>query len=89
MGPITIAALRTSDGIKLSVRDRGPGLVPGTETSIFETFTRGDGDDRSGGSGLGLAIVKGFAEAIGIGADAANAPEGGAIFTLRFGEASL
>src|SRR3546814_12378315 len=71
-GPITIAARRTSDAILLTVRDRGPGLEPGTEAAIFETFTQGAGGDRRGGSGLGLAIVKGFAEALGISVTATN-----------------
>jgi hypothetical protein len=50
----------------LSVMDEGPGLPPGEEARIFETFTRIEGSDRKGGTGLGLAIVKGFAEAMGL-----------------------
>lgn len=84
-GPITIAARRTSDAILLTVRDQGPGLEPGTEAAIFETFAQGAGGDRRGGSGLGLAIVKGFAEALGIAVSAANDPDGGAAFTLTIG----
>lgn len=84
-GPITIAARRTSDAILLTVRDHGPGLEPGTEAAIFETFAQGAGGDRRGGSGLGLAIVKGFAEALGISVTAANAADGGGEFTLKFG----
>lgn len=84
-GPITIAAQRTSDAILLTVRDQGPGLEPGTEAAIFETFTQGTGGDRRGGSGLGLAIVKGFAEALGIDVSASNDPDGGAAFTLAIG----
>jgi len=84
-GPITIAARRTSDAILLTVRDRGPGLEPGTEAAIFETFAQGAGGDRRGGSGLGLAIVKGFAEALGINVSASNDPDGGAAFTLSIG----
>ncbi|HWJ70774.1 MAG TPA: sensor histidine kinase KdpD [Sphingobium sp.] len=84
-GPITIAARRKRDGILLTVRDRGPGLEPGTEGAIFDTFTQGTGGDRRGGSGLGLAIVKGFAEALGIDVSASNDPDGGAVFTLSLG----
>ena len=83
--PITIAARRTSDAILLTVRDRGPGLEPGTEAAIFEKFAQGAGGDRRGGSGLGLAIVKGFAEALGIDVSVANDPDGGAAFTLSIG----
>lgn len=70
--------------ISLSVRDQGPGLPPGQEARVFETFTRLEGTDRSaGGTGLGLAIVKAFAEAMGMTVTAANRPDGaGAIFSL-------
>jgi signal transduction histidine kinase len=37
------------------------------------------------GSGLGLAIVKQAAEAHGVWAEAANAPDGGAILRISFG----
>ena len=77
--------------ISLSVRDQGPGLPPGQEARVFETFTRLEGTDRSvGGTGLGLAIVKAFAEAMGMTATAANRPDGnGAIFSLTFPPALL
>lgn len=77
--------------ITLSVRDQGPGLPPGQEARVFETFTRLEGTDRSaGGTGLGLAIVKAFAEAMGMSVTAANRPDGeGAIFALRFPPALL
>ena len=83
-GPIAIIGRRTSDGLLLTIRDRGPGLAPGTETAIFETFAQGAGSDRHGGSGLGLAIAKGFADALGIAVSAANHADGGAAFTLAF-----
>lgn len=83
-GPIGIIGGRTRDAVVLTVRDRGRGLEPGSELTIFETFAQGKGDDRHGGSGLGLAIAKGFADALGITISAANHPEGGAAFTLTF-----
>ena len=83
--PITIAAKRRPDGIDLSVTDQGPGLPPGKEAKIFETFTRLEGSDRKGGTGLGLAIVKGFAEAMGLAVSAATRDEPrGAVFTIHF-----
>lgn len=77
--------------ISLSVRDQGPGLPPGQESRVFETFTRLEGTDRSvGGTGLGLAIVKAFAEAMGMSVTAANQPDAaGAVFTLHFPPALL
>src|SRR3546814_6299667 len=54
-GPITIAGRRTPDSVTLTVRDRGEGIEPGAERTIFDTFAQGRGGDRHGGSGLGLA----------------------------------
>jgi len=82
---ITVAARREGDGLVLEVLDEGPGIPPGEERRIFETFARIEGSDRKGGTGLGLAIVKGFAEAMGLGVTAANRPGGqGACFALSF-----
>jgi len=89
--PVTIAARRIPGGLALSVIDQGPGLPPGSEARIFETFARFEGSDRRGGTGLGLAIVKGFAEAMGLTVSAANRSDNtaGAVFTLHFDEAHL
>ena len=87
---IAIIAQRPANGLTLAVVDEGPGLPPGEEGRIFETFTRIEGSDRKGGSGLGLAIVKGFAEAMGLEVGAANRTDfRGARFTLRFPEEKL
>lgn len=83
-GPIDIVGRRTPDAVTLTVRDRGEGLEPGTERTIFDTFAQGKGSDRHGGSGLGLAIARGFADALDIDIAAANHPDGGAAFTLSF-----
>ncbi|RYY23858.1 MAG: sensor histidine kinase KdpD [Sphingomonadales bacterium] len=81
---ITIEAVNIGGVVTLMVRDRGPGIPTGSETQIFDTFAKGQGDDRHGGSGLGLAIVKGFAAAAGISVSARNHQDGGAIFALEF-----
>jgi len=89
--PIAIQAERTPDSLALSVVDQGPGLPPGRERDLFETFRRIEGSDRKQtGTGLGLAIVKGFAEALGLTVEAANrGTPVGARFTIRFPEAAL
>ncbi|MGB3845614.1 MAG: ATP-binding protein, partial [Sphingopyxis sp.] len=83
--PITICARRTAEAIQLSVIDQGPGIAPGNEKRVFETFTRLEGSDRAKhGTGLGLAIVKGFAEAMGLSVEAGNHSDPhGARFTIR------
>ncbi|NML93868.1 DUF4118 domain-containing protein [Novosphingobium olei] len=84
-GPIAIVAARRGDGLDLMVIDAGPGLPPGSEARVFETFTRLEGSDRKGGTGLGLAIVRGFCKAMQLDAIAANRNDGpGACFTIRF-----
>ncbi|WP_294352277.1 sensor histidine kinase KdpD [uncultured Sphingomonas sp.] len=72
--------------LRLSVLDHGPGLPPGQEGEVFETFRRLEGSDRAvGGTGLGLAIVKAFAEAMGMTVEASNRPDAtGAAFALVF-----
>jgi two-component system sensor histidine kinase KdpD len=88
-GGITITAAREAAGLTLSVCDSGPGLPPGSETRIFETFNRLEGSDRTHGTGLGLSIVKGFAEAMGASVAARNRDGGGAAFDLHFPAALL
>lgn len=88
---IIIRAERVSGALTLSILDEGPGLRPGSESAVFDTFRRIEGSDRQpGGTGLGLAIVKGFAEAMGVSVVASNRPDGqGACFTMRFPDAIL
>ncbi|GGE78154.1 sensor histidine kinase [Sphingomonas prati] len=83
---ILVAGRHVYGEIRLSVCDHGPGLPPGREGEVFETFHRLEGSDRAaGGTGLGLAIVKAFAEAMGMTVEAGNRPdEPGAAFTLVF-----
>jgi two-component system sensor histidine kinase KdpD len=84
--PIIIAGTHNYGILKLSVLDEGPGLPPGREAEVFETFRRMEGSDRAvGGTGLGLAIVKAFSEAMGMSVEAGNRPDmSGACFSLCF-----
>ena len=80
--PIEIEARVRDHEVELSVADRGPGLVPGSEERVFEKFYRGDTSRRAGGVGLGLAICRGIVEAHGGRLRAANRPDGGAAFSF-------
>jgi two-component system sensor histidine kinase KdpD len=84
--PIVVRGVHRHDTLTLSVLDQGPGIPPGREQEVFETFRRLQGSDRQiGGTGLGLAIVKAFAEAMGMGVRAENRTDGtGADFSLVF-----
>jgi two-component system, OmpR family, sensor kinase len=71
----------------LEVRDHGAGVPDDAAASgqLFERFWRSDGGRRRGrgGAGLGLAIVRAIAHAHGGDVSAANAPGGGARFTVE------
>jgi two-component system sensor histidine kinase KdpD len=73
--PIDIRASHEDGSVVLDIMDRGPGLPPGSETTIFEKFHRGSHSGVSG-AGLGLAICRGIAVAHG-GAIRAERREGG------------
>lgn len=66
-----------SDGtVRLSVRDRGPGVPEGMREKIFDRFVRGDGRGSAGGAGLGLTICREIVNAHG-GRIWVSEPEGG------------
>jgi two-component system sensor histidine kinase MprB len=70
----------------ISVRDHGPGFAEADLPHVFQRFYRA-GDARAlPGSGLGLAIVRQAVEAHGGEARASNAPGGGALVHVTFGE---
>ncbi len=83
--PIVIRARAAPHALVLTVRDHGPGppaAVKGREQALFEKFTRGNVESATPGVGLGLAICKAVVDAHRGQIVAANAPEGGAEFTL-------
>jgi two-component system phosphate regulon sensor histidine kinase PhoR len=82
--PIEVAVETSNDQIRISVRDRGPGIPPQDLKRVFERFFRAETSGKTRGSGIGLAIVKRIAEDHGGRAWAQNATDGGAIvgFTI-------
>lgn len=64
----------------MTVTDNGPGLPANVGERIFEPFV----STKESGLGLGLSICRRIVEAHGGNLTAANRPQGGAIFTLRF-----
>ena len=59
---VAVAARRTGDVIRLSVRDNGIGVAPEAQARIFGAFERLHARDGYPGTGLGLAIVARGAE---------------------------
>ena len=72
----------TVDGSGVTVRDSGQGISQQDLPHLFDRFYRGENSRARQGSGLGLAIVRQVAEQHGGTIGAANAPDGGAVFTL-------
>jgi two-component system sensor histidine kinase MtrB len=86
--PVTVqASIQSADGgeqLALVVRDHGPGVPAGALPHVFERFYKADtARSRSEDSGLGLAIAWENTRLFGGHIEAANHPEGGALFTLR------
>lgn len=71
------------DDAGMTVRDHGPGVADEDLPYVFDRFFRGSRSRGQQGSGLGLAIVRAVAEQHGGSATAGNAPDGGAVFSLR------
>ncbi len=78
---------RDAQWVRISVLDEGPGISQQALERLFEPFftTKPVGQ----GLGLGLAISASIANALGGGLEAANRPEGGAVFVLRLRAAVL
>jgi signal transduction histidine kinase len=62
--PVTLTAEQHDRHLRVAVEDRGPGIAPELERSMFERFSRGAAA-RTPGTGLGLAIARAYARAQG------------------------
>ena len=60
---LEVLVQRADQTLQVSLRDHGPGVVPGQEELIFEKFTRGQTESATPGVGLGLAICRAIIEA--------------------------
>jgi two-component system sensor histidine kinase MprB len=78
-GTVTVSL---NDGA-LQVADQGPGIAEEDLAHVFERFYRSPEARTMPGSGLGLAIVRQVAIQHGGSVGVANAPDGGAIFSMR------
>ena len=76
---VSVELLRLEHEAELRIRDEGPGLAPQQMRRLFEPFFT----TKEGGHGLGLATSRRIVESFGGRLEAANAPGGGAEFTVR------
>jgi len=86
---VEVVLLSVPDGVRIEVRDQGPGISPEFRTHMFEKFSQADGSDSraKGGTGLGLYITRMLVERMGgrIGVD--SVAGAGACFWVTFGGA--
>jgi len=81
---IDVSALVAGDEVRLSVRDRGPGISPEHWSRVFERFYKVDRarPREAGGFGLGLAITKHLVQVLGGRIWTETARDGGQVFTI-------
>lgn len=74
-----IAGPDNGGGVRIEIRDHGPGVSPDLAERIFDPYCTG----KPGGTGLGLALVKQTIEMHGGSIALAETPGGGATFLIR------
>jgi signal transduction histidine kinase len=78
-GRVVLHARAREGNVELAVADSGHGVAPELRRRVFEPFFT----TRPNGTGLGLAVARQIVEAHGGCIDVADAPDGGACFTVR------
>jgi len=87
--PVEVVAEKGGAGVRVEVRDRGPGLSPEGLRNVFTRFWRADDSTTAsvGGFGLGLTIARSYAREMGGDLTCAAREGGGTVFTLELKEA--
>lgn len=85
-GTVTVDVSPLPEGVRLTVRDDGPGIPAEQQEKIFERFYRGEKSHSKDvpGTGLGLSIVKHAALVHDAALDLQSAPGKGTEITVRF-----
>ena len=88
-GKVRVELRHEDHDVVLTVADNGPGIPEEDLPKVFERFYRVDKarSRAAGGTGLGLSIVQDTVKKRGGTVSAANRPNGGAVFTVRWPEA--
>ncbi|MBK8098217.1 MAG: PAS domain S-box protein [Planctomycetes bacterium] len=77
---VHLSAAAEADGVRMSVRDNGPGIPPQLGNHVFEPFVTTK--RARGGTGLGLSISKGIVEGYGGTIEVVSSPGQGADFRV-------
>lgn len=88
---VDVSAAVVDGALRISVRDRGPGISPEHWGRVFERFYKVDRSRtrEAGGFGLGLAIAKHLVQSIGGRIWTEAAEDGGQMFAIELPEATL
>lgn len=81
--PVDVIVSSVGSDVRVSVKDRGPGIAPKDLPMLFRRFSR-VGDRSVGGTGLGLYIAKRLVEAQGGRIRVASTQGSGTTFTYSF-----
>ncbi|MFZ4624359.1 MAG: ATP-binding protein [Rhodoferax sp.] len=83
---VEVLLLSDKDGVRVEVRDQGPGISPEFRPHMFEKFSQADGSDSraKGGTGLGLYITRMLVERMGGRIGVTSTPGAGACFWVTF-----
>jgi two-component system sensor histidine kinase KdpD len=82
--PVEVHASGSSDLVRLTIQDSGPGISPHEQQKIFEKFYRGEAiRNRLPGSGVGLTVVKDIVKAHSGTIRVESSPQKGTAFILE------
>ena len=83
-GRVAVTLAQTGEGMRVDVRDNGPGLTPEEQLIVFEKFRQGGNTmtDKPQGTGLGLPISRQIVEHYGGRLWVESAPGEGATFSF-------
>jgi signal transduction histidine kinase/ActR/RegA family two-component response regulator len=85
-GRVDIEATPQVEGVRLQVRDTGPGIAPEHHAVVFEDLVQlppPPGTARAAGHGLGLGIVRRLASLLELRVELESRPGAGAVFSLQ------
>ena len=82
-GVVRCSLAATDETAVIEIADSGSGVSPDQRALLFERFRTSSNGSGHSGTGLGLAIVKEFVALHGGEVVIGDAPEGGALFTVR------